>query len=101
MSFTVPAGFGDQGSSCPVERRIAAAPERGTPPPAEKPERRPEPYVSWSNHLDSEANLVRQRQEAAARAGDPPTARLDPGWRDRMEDVLWALLTSPEFVYRP
>jgi mono/diheme cytochrome c family protein len=70
-------------------------------PPAPKGPRVPEPYVSWSNHLSPEATLVRQRQEAAARAGDPPTARLDPAWRERLEDVLWALVTSPEFVFRP
>ncbi len=58
-----------------------------------------EKYVSWSNHLDGEATLVRQRQEEAARRGDPPTNRLNAEWRQRMEDVLWSLLNSPEWVY--
>ncbi|MGH7170786.1 MAG: DUF1553 domain-containing protein, partial [Gemmataceae bacterium] len=70
-------------------------------PSAPRKPRRPEPYVSWSNHLNPEATLVRQRQEAAARKGDPPTARLDPQWRVRLEDVLWSLLNSSEFVFVP
>jgi hypothetical protein len=62
-------------------------------------ERRPAPYVSWSNHLDPTATLVRQRQEEAARRGDPPTDRLTPEWRERLEDVLWSLVNSPEVVF--
>jgi hypothetical protein len=64
-------------------------------------ERRPEKYVSWSNHLDPEATLVRQEQEIAARRGDPPTDKLEAGWRTRLEDVLWALLNAPEWVFAP
>ena len=63
--------------------------------------RQPEPFVSWSNHLAPEATIVRQQQEAAARKGDPPTNRLDAGWRTRLEDVLWALVNSSEFVFVP
>lgn len=72
-----------------------------TPKAMPAPRRTPEPYVSWSNHLAPEATLVRQQQEMAARAGDPPTARLDPNWRLRCEDVIWAILNSPEFVFTP
>jgi hypothetical protein len=76
------------------ENRVIANPTRpvGTTRVREK-------YVSWSNHLDGEATLVRQRQEEAARRGDPPTPRLNAQWRQRMEDVLWSLLNSPEWVY--
>jgi mono/diheme cytochrome c family protein len=71
------------------------------PSPAVPLKRKPVPYVSWSNHLDPEANVVRLEQEAAARAGATPTDRLDPAWRKRMEDVLWSLVNSPEFVFTP
>ncbi|MEM7699776.1 MAG: DUF1553 domain-containing protein [Verrucomicrobiota bacterium] len=68
-----------------------------------KPTQRREPvrYVSWSNHLDGAANTLAQEKEAEARAGDPPTDRLDPEWRLRLEDLLWALLNSPEWIYSP
>ena len=72
-----------------------------TVPVVAKAERRPEKYVSWSNHLDAEANTLRYEQQLAARAGDPPTTRLDAEWRQRMEDVLWAVLNSPEWVFTP
>jgi hypothetical protein len=78
---------------------------RITPPSGNTTEgstaRRPAKYVSWSNHLDPEATLVRQEQELAARRGDPPTTRLDAEWRQRLEDVLWALLNAPEWVFAP
>jgi hypothetical protein len=36
-----------------------------------------------------------------AREGDPPTTRLEADWRERMEDMVWALVNSPEFVFIP
>ena len=38
--------------------------------------------------------------EIAAR-GDPPTRALDPAWRERAEDFVWALFNMPEFVFVP
>ncbi|MFM2165888.1 MAG: hypothetical protein RIS79_259, partial [Verrucomicrobiota bacterium] len=61
----------------------------------------PEKYVSWSNHLDAEATLVRQAQEAAARKGEPPSAKLNNDWRQRLEDILWAMLNAPEWAFSP
>jgi hypothetical protein len=71
--------------------------ETGVPPPTGP--RRPAYYVSWSNHLDKDATLVRQQQSEDARRGDPATSRLEAGWRRRAEDALWALVNSPEALY--
>ncbi|MGE9267459.1 MAG: DUF1553 domain-containing protein, partial [Verrucomicrobiales bacterium] len=68
-------------------------------PSEPKKERRPERYVSWYNHLDAEAEKIRLQQIADARKGDPPTQRLEEDWRRRLEDVVWALLSSPEWIY--
>ncbi len=57
--------------------------------------------VSWSNHLSAEATRIKIALEEDVRRGDPPTRRLDPDWRERMEDGLWALVNSPEFLFIP
>ena len=77
-----------------ADRRIETA--QSSPP-----KRRQRFAVSWSNHLSAEATRIKLELERAARAGDPPTSRLTPHWRQRMEDVVWALVNSPEFVFVP
>ncbi len=56
------------------------------------------PFVAWSNHMLTEGNVIRLEQDAAARKGERPTGRLAAAWRERFEDVLWALLNAPEFI---
>ncbi len=66
-------------------------------PPRPTPPRR----VSWSNHLSPEATTIQLEMERLAHEGDPPSARLTPEFRERMEDVVWALVNSPEFLFIP
>jgi hypothetical protein len=70
-----------------------------TTKPVPEPKSRPPQYVSWYNHLDPVADEIRRREIEDARAGDPPTEKLDPAWRKRFEDVIWALVNSPEMIY--
>jgi hypothetical protein len=65
------------------------------------PKRKLRSAVSWSNHLSPEATRMKLEQEQEVRAGDPPTPRLRADWRARMEDVLWSLFSTPEFVFVP
>ncbi|NNE93395.1 MAG: DUF1553 domain-containing protein [Verrucomicrobiales bacterium] len=58
-------------------------------------------HVAWSNHLSEEANRIKVEMEKRAAIGDFPTVALDRKWRENVEDMLWALLNSPEFVFVP
>ena len=57
--------------------------------------------VSWSNHLHAKSSDIMLRLEARAREADPPTKRIDADWRERMEDVLWAIANNVEFMFVP
>jgi hypothetical protein len=89
----------DEKASLVEHLRTGFAERRTTPGIPGTPKRVPPKYVSWSNHLTEEANQIKIELEAAARRGDPPTARLTPEWRQRLEDVVWAMLNSPEMVF--
>ena len=70
-------------------------------PPDESPRSNLRHAVSWSNHLSPEATKIKLELERIARAGDPPTRRLDSNWRERAEDAAWAITNSPEFLFIP
>ena len=80
------------------ESRVVPAAER---PVTKVAKREPVRYVTWSNHLDGAANTLATQREEQARRGDPPTSALNEDWRTRMEDVLWAMLNAPEWIYTP
>ena len=54
--------------------------------------------VSWSNHLHPDATKIKQEIERLVRRGDHPTRQLQADWRERMEDLVWTLINSPEFL---
>jgi len=57
--------------------------------------------VAWTNHLIPEANDRKIALKHALDQGDPPTQRLTAAWRETAEDLIWALVNSPEFVFVP
>jgi hypothetical protein len=77
-----------------AHRRIAAP--RLDSPPHVAPK-----LITWTNHLQPESDPAAQERNFAVQKGDPPTPRLVPEWRARCEDVVWALINSPEMLYRP
>ena len=69
------------------------------PSPPETPIR--EPFVSWANHLHPDATDVRLREAERLRQGPTPSRLLDSNWRERLEDAVWALINTPEFIHLP
>jgi mono/diheme cytochrome c family protein len=58
-------------------------------------------YVSWSNHLNTDANVIKVEMQELVRQGPEPTYRLKAQWREKAEDAIWALLNSPESILVP
>ncbi len=56
--------------------------------------------VSWTNHLQSEANSIKVNYAMTIEKGDEPSSRLQADWRERAEDFVWTLINMPEFVLR-
>ncbi|MEM7392399.1 MAG: DUF1553 domain-containing protein, partial [Verrucomicrobiota bacterium] len=67
----------------------------------ETPPRKAPRFVTWSNHLNPEANEIMLQRQKDVREAYAGTSRLAPDWRKRMEDMIWALVNSPEMIYSP
>lgn len=57
--------------------------------------------VSWANHFDPESTRIRMEEERNVRMGDLPTGSLTTEFREHFEDVVWAIVNSPEFTTIP
>lgn len=75
--------------------------KRKTGAPKPPPVKRIVAHVDWDKHLKGEASVELMAAEKQAREGDPVTVRLTPEFRRAVEDVLWSLVNSPEFVFVP
>ena len=62
---------------------------------------KPPLFVTWANHLQPEATHIQLEAALRARQGDPPTQRLEPEWRQCLEDLIWSLLNLPETIHYP
>lgn len=61
--------------------------------------RLPRNMVSWSNHLAARATEIKIELRQAVQQGAIPSPHLESQWRERMEDFVWVLFNSPEFLY--
>jgi hypothetical protein len=77
--------------------------DRVLPAPPKKLAKEYDPslLLSWSNHLNARATELKLALEEKARKGDEPTPRLQANWRERAEDLVWAMMITPEFVFVP
>lgn len=76
-------------------QRITAGPE------AVPPQRIFRSGITWINHFHPDADREAMQRSREIIQGDRKSARLDPNWRERAEDVAWVLVNSPEFVFIP
>ena len=70
-----------------------------------EPARAAEPLTTfqpdWRKHLEAEQTRLMLAAQQRVSRGESPTARLTIDFRERVEDVVWALMNSPEFVVIP
>lgn len=52
----------------------------------------------WRKHLEAEQTTLMLEARERVALGESPTNRLTTDFRERVEDALWALINSPEFV---
>jgi hypothetical protein len=78
------------------EKRILAAKPRTATGERHRPY-----YFTWSNHLDGKANELAVIEEEKVRRGKPATEHLQQDWRERLEDLTWTLLNTPEWIFVP
>jgi hypothetical protein len=57
--------------------------------------------VSWSVHQEELSSQIKKELQGVVRRGDPATNRLVSDWRERLEDVVWSMVNSPEFRFAP
>lgn len=73
------------------ETRKTGRPSRPMPPLATF-------QADWRNHLQAEQTKLLFASQAIVAAGDPPTEQISDVYRQRVEDVTWALINAPEFI---
>lgn len=74
-------------------RRTGIGPEQLPPLASFQPD--------WRKHLQAEQTELLLESQRRVAIGEPPTRQLTVEFRERVEDIVWALLNSPEFVIIP
>lgn len=54
--------------------------------------------ADWRNHLQAEQTKLLFASQEVVAMGDPPTEQISTEFRERVEDIVWALINAPEFV---
>jgi hypothetical protein len=114
LQATSPADLAERLFVCVLARRpdaheraaIAAVLTPGfdrrlTGKPAARQAARPAAHVDWDRHLQGATTTELLQAARSIRQGPAPTARLSADFRERAEDVVWALVNCPEFVLVP
>jgi hypothetical protein len=55
----------------------------------------------WRKHLEAEQTRLMLEARKRVALGERPTDRLTVDFRERVEDIIWALINTPEFVVIP